>query len=257
MEKIILYIRVSTTEQQEKGFSLQAQEQILRDYFKDYDIIKVIQDTTSGMNRDREGLNELREWLPKTNYVGAIDYDRLARDPKVMGVIEYWCDEHNVKILVKENPQQDEFVSDILSVTAKKENKDRIKRILRSKELCFNSGRHIEKPPLGYYYDKGSKPSVLRKSKDISIIKNIFDKRLENKGYLRIAKELNFVSKNGKLTPIMIRNILRNPFYCGYIRYKEKLMKGIHDQIISIEGFCKVNKLNNVEEINKNVHRKV
>ena len=249
MEKIILYIRVSTTEQQEKGFSLQAQEQILRDYFKDYDIIKIIQDTTSGMNRDREGLNELRQWLPKTNFIGALDYDRLARDPKVMGVIEYWCDEHNVKILVKENPQQDEFVSDILSVTAKKENKDRIKRILRSKELCFNSGRHIAKPPLGYYYDKGSKPSVLRKSKDISIIKNIFDKRLENKGYLRIAKELNFVSKSGKLTPIMIRNILRNPFYCGYITYKGKLTKGIHEPTINIEEFCKVNKLKKVEEI--------
>lgn len=248
MEKIILYLRVSTTEQQEKGFSLKAQEQILRDYFKDYEIIKVICDTTSGMIRDRDGLKELRQWLPKTNFVGAIDYDRLARDPKVMGVIEYWCDEHNVKILVKENPQQDELVADIKSVVAKDENKKRIERILRSKDLCFNSGRHIAKPPLGYYYDKSSKPSVLRKSKDISIIRNIFDKRLENKGYLKIAKELNFVSRNGKLTPIMIRNILRNPFYCGYVIYKSKITKGIHESVISVEDFCKVNKINKIED---------
>ena len=63
--------------------------------------------------------------------------------------------------------------------------------------------------------------------------------------------ELNFVSKNGKLTPIMIRNILRNPFYCGYITYKGKITKGLHESIISIVDFCKINKLNNVEEINK------
>ena len=242
MKNIILYIRVSTKEQAEKGFSLQTQEKMLRNYFKDYNIIKVIYDTTSGMSHKRKGLDELKTLIPQTNFIGAVDNDRIARDPKVQGLIEYaWCEPHNVKILTIENPNESELVADIKTVVAKDENKKRIERILRNKQTCFENGRHIARPPLGYIYDKNTKPSKLIQDINISIVKKIFEMYRQGSGYLKISKTLNI--KNKKQTEyafLRVKAILHNPFYAGYVQYKDNYKKALHEPIIKFDDFVKI-----------------
>lgn len=242
MTKAILFVRVSSKEQKEKGFSLQAQEQQLRQYFKNYEIIDVIHDKTSGMKRDREGMFQLQSKLHliKDGVLCATEMDRLAREPKVQGVIEYWCDQNNVKIETIDTQHGDEFVTDILQITAKKETKDRMKRILRAKDLSFELGRHIAKPPLGYEYNKNIKPSKLEQNIHISLIKRMFEMRKSGNGYLKIAKELNLKDKSDNFAFIRIKKMLENPFYCGYIQYRGIWKNGIHEPIISLEEFLKI-----------------
>lgn len=241
-QKCILYVRVSSKEQAEKGFSLSAQEQQLRNYFKEYEVVDIIHDKTSGMKRDRDGLKLLQGKLHtiKNGYVCATEMDRLAREPKVQGVIEYWCDQNNVKILTIDTQHGNEFVSEITQVVAKKENNDRIERIRRTKQNCFDNGRHIAKPPLGYVYNKNEKPSKLIQDIHISLIKRMFESRKEGKGYMKIAKELNLRDKNGNLSYIRIKKMLENPFYAGFISYKGEWKKGIHENIISLEEFLNI-----------------
>ena len=239
MKKAILFVRVSSKEQEERGFSLQAQEKQLRNYFKEYEIIDIIYDKTSGMKRDRDGLYQLQSKLHliKDGVLCATEMDRLARDPKIMGVIEYWCDQNNVKIETIDTNHKDEFVTDILQVTAKKETKDRLKRILRGKDMSFELGRHIAKPPLGYVYNKNLKPSKLVQDINISIVKRMFEMRKNNVGYFKIAKELNLRDKSGNLSFVRIKKMLENPFYAGYIQYRKIWKKGIHEPIIPINDF--------------------
>jgi site-specific DNA recombinase len=61
--KAALYCRVSTEEQASSGFSLRQQLEALRRYCKDHDIEVVgeFQDTSSGANLDRPGLDALRD----------------------------------------------------------------------------------------------------------------------------------------------------------------------------------------------------
>lgn len=241
MRKILLYIRVSTKEQEKKGFSLQTQEKVLRDYFKNDEIVKVIYDTTSGMKLERQGIEEMRKYLSQVDTLGAIHTDRLARDLKVLGVIEYWCNKENVKIITLDNKERNELVSDITAVVAKAENVKREEKISVTKEQCFQMGRHIAKPPLGYFYDKTTKPSVLRQNKDIILVKQIFKKRLAGEGYLKIAKELKIENKMGWPQPLTVRSILSNVFYIGYVRFKNRVKKGLHESAVSEEDFFKIN----------------
>ena len=248
MRRVLLYVRVSTKEQAEKVFSLQTQEKLLREYFKNDDVIEVIYDTTSGFKRDRDGILKLRKLLPVADIVGALNQNRLARDPGVMGVIKYWWEQENVKIIIITEKEEDEFIEDIKNVVAKKENVDRINNILRTKDTCFEMGRHIAKPPFGYFYDKNHKPSILKQDNNISIVKSIFALYQKKYGYLKIAKKLNLRERNGTFATIKIRNILKNPFYAGIVRYKGVFNKGIHKAIISEKDFFDLRLNKNEEE---------
>lgn len=241
MKKIILYIRVSSKEQEEKGFSLQTQEKILREYFKDYSIVDVIHDTTSGMKLEREGIIKLKSLLHTTDCIGVLDQDRLTRDLEHLGVIKWWCKEVNVKIIIIENKgDESKLVTGMKAVVATDENEKRRERILRTKQNCFEMGRHIACPPLGYRYDKNVKPSKLIQDNNISIIKQMFELRKKGYGYLKIAKELNLKDKSNNYAFIRIKKMLENPFYAGYIQYKGKYMKGIHQEIISLQDFLSI-----------------
>jgi site-specific DNA recombinase len=83
--KAALYCRVSTEEQASSGFSLRQQLEVLRRYCKDHDIEVVgeFQDTSSGANLDRPGLDALRDRisLGGVELVLCQDRDRISREP--------------------------------------------------------------------------------------------------------------------------------------------------------------------------------
>ena len=83
--KVALYCRVSTEEQASSGFSLRQQLEALRRYCKDHDIEVVgeFQDTSSGANLDRPGLDALRDRisLGGVELVLCQDGDSISREP--------------------------------------------------------------------------------------------------------------------------------------------------------------------------------
>jgi len=87
MGKTIGYIRVSTTRQQEEGFSLEAQERKIRAYadLHDMSLTEVVEDSTSGKSVDgRPGFTKIVEEIK----AGLVDnliilkLDRMARNTK-------------------------------------------------------------------------------------------------------------------------------------------------------------------------------
>lgn len=68
MKSVLLYIRVSTEEQAEKGFSLPAQEEALRKYAKqkELNVVGIFQDDFSAWKGfNRPGYNKLSEFIEK------------------------------------------------------------------------------------------------------------------------------------------------------------------------------------------------
>lgn len=115
--------------------------------------------------------------------------------------------------------------------------------LLRGRLTSLKEGKYIfSKAPFGY---KKIKISELEKSKEkgftleiksdeSEIVKNIFELCLEGVGTTNIANYLNKIDAKSYTgtpwTPAMVRNILTNEIYCGYMSWdKRKTKKSMKD----------------------------
>ena len=96
MKKVVLYMRVSTENQKEKG-SIESQRVRLRDYciFREWEIVKEYQDngvSGSKFGKDRPGWNDLIEEVrdPRRKWDGIVSFklDRIGRSlPHLVQII--------------------------------------------------------------------------------------------------------------------------------------------------------------------------
>lgn len=85
MKKVGIYIRVSTQEQANEGYSIQAQKERLISYCKakDWHIVDIYTDGGySGSNLDRPGIQKLIADIEKIDMVLVYKLDRLSRSQK-------------------------------------------------------------------------------------------------------------------------------------------------------------------------------
>ncbi len=101
--KAVLYARVSTRGQAEKGYSLRQQMEALRDHAarEGYEVLaEVTDDGYSGNTLDRPGLDRARG-LVETGGVGVVlaqDRDRFAREPALHYLLETEFKKYGTKI---------------------------------------------------------------------------------------------------------------------------------------------------------------
>ena len=116
---------------------------------------------------------------------------------------------------------------------------DTVKHGMRKRvEIMGHSGFNI---PYGYNYEE----QILRiNSKEASVVKDIYRWYLEGESMGKIAKMLNSskipTKKWGLWAKKTISTILKNPIYCGYYRFEEKVTKGYHSKIIELSTHKKV-----------------
>ena len=120
MKKVIGYIRVSTEYQKLKENSINNQIKSINDYCDNDNmcLIDIFEDNgVSGMNSDRNGLNQLFDKVKKDNIDMVIVYSlsRLGRKLKdVIGFVEM-LDKHNVQFVsLKENFNNNDIVGKLM-----------------------------------------------------------------------------------------------------------------------------------------------
>jgi len=91
----IVYTRVSTEEQAEKGYSLESQIKACRKYALDngMNIVAEIKDDYTGSTLDRPGFNELKSLLVRkeANAIIVTEDDRLSRNAaNTLAIYEEW-----------------------------------------------------------------------------------------------------------------------------------------------------------------------
>jgi len=226
-----LYMRVSTADQAEKGYSLETQLSEIRKKASELGATKFaefIDDGYSGEYIDRPALTQLRDGLEKKEFdmVVIYDPDRLARNLAHQLIITDEIEKSGAKLFFvsvtfEESPEGKLFYSmrGAISAYEKEKIKERTTRGKKGKARkgkLVNNGRCF-----GYDYDQANSMYLINEGQ-AAIVRQIFDLCIKDKmGTALISKELNndcIPAPRGKQWIVSsIHRILTNTAYRGVV----------------------------------------
>ncbi len=261
--KAIIYARVSSKEQEETGYSLPAQEKLLKEYAerKGFEVVKIfsISESASG-KRQREIFNQMLSFV-KRNDIKVIlceKVDRLTRNLKDAVLIDDWLEKdakrqvHLVKdslILHKNSRSQEKLNWGIRVILAKNYIENLSEEIKKGQMEKISQGWLPGQPPLGYKLigSEGHKIPVIDEEK-APLVKRMFE--LYATGNYSLEKLVEVIYKEGlrtkrgnKVGKSRMASLLSHPFYYGKIRWNGKLYDGKHEPLISKELFDRVQRV--------------
>lgn len=253
MKTAFAYHRYSYVDQKD-GYTLEVQRKTTKRLAEKYgcQIIGIYEDEgISGATIEKRPqmlsmLSDLQKQKP--DYIICVDQDRIARG-NGFWYIKNLMSQNNVSFITEKegiiNFTEDitkDFLSDIIASAAKYERgmiRQRVKRAMAEradKGLFVGNLTRV----LGYDWHEGN---LKINEKEAEIVRLVFDMYIQGKGYYYIASYLNqngYRTKfGGYFTPSIVMRILKKPLYCGYITHVGKLIRGVHEPIISEEIFEK------------------
>ena len=240
--KAVSYVRVSTEMQANKEFSsIEVQEKIIRDYVAnhpEYVLVDSFADRgRSAKNMNRPAIKQLIERIKQSDIRVVLSYrlDRVSREKLSFYEFEALLKSHNVKLIYtndinfEDNPSGN-LAKGVVIATAQYERETTALRIRDKYRESLKAGYHAGGiAPLGYKIGQTSKS--LEISEHAHLIKEIYKMYLEGKKPAEIANHMSavhgmtpeWISKSGKThrghyyTEILIKRILENPTYAGYV----------------------------------------
>lgn len=255
MLKALLYVRVSTTDQ-EGGYSLDAQEKLGREYAARHglNIEKTWKVSESAYKLDRKYFTELIEYTKKNNIKNIIfDVpDRMTRNMYDFLKIDELAKKHDVvihfsranKTYSKDARPEDEFMLGIEALVARKYSSDISARAKIGMSAKAESGGYCHVAPVGYLNN------VITHKIEIDPVKAPFIKKafeMLASGHYSLnmicdtLHDQGFRSKRGhRIRRGRIQDLFKNPVYYGAMRWKGRILPGEHEPIISKELFDKV-----------------
>ena len=258
--KTVLLCRVSSKEQEETGYSLPAQEKLLKEYAtrQNFDVAKTFSISESaGGKKQREIFNGMMAYVDKEGVKLLIieKVDRLTRNFKDAVMVDEWLD--------KDEERQVHFVKDSLVLHRNSRSQEKLNwaiRIVFAKNYIDNLSEEVKKgqkekiaqgwlptrPPYGYKTigEKGHKTHIPDSDK-IPFAKKMFELYASGNYSLRrltkILNEIGMRSAHGaKVAKSRIALYLSDPFYIGQIRWNDQLYPGNQEAFIDSEIFAKV-----------------
>ena len=250
MNKVALYVRVSTTSQLEEGYSIEEQKAKLESYcdIKDWHIYKVYTDGGfSGSTTERPALEQLIKDAQSKLFDTVLVYklDRLSRSQKdTLYLIEDIFLKNNIEFvsLLENFDTSTPFgraVIGLLSVFAQLEREQIKERMQLGKLGRAKAGKSMmwAKTSYGYNYDKETGSMTVNEYEALAV-KEIFTSYLAGMSITKLRDKINKeYPKQPSWSYRTIRGILANPVYCGLNQYKGQTFQGTHKPIISLEDF--------------------
>lgn len=251
----VIYYRVSTTEQVERGFSLENQREACLRHAGGKGIAvsgEFHDDGFSAKTADRDGLQDMLKFcLLKANKVQCVivyKIDRLSRDVGDYSSIKNQLNQAGIKLLsVTENIDDTpagKFMGNVMATIAQWDNDVRSERVTDGMKKCIESGRWPFMARIGYLNRTGTdgkKEIALdpNKSKLISFIFSEFSKGVQNQEQLRQkVNALGLRSYKGKeISSQLMNKILTDKFYIGIITMEGRQYKGSHTPLTTVELF--------------------
>lgn len=255
-----IYIRVSTEEQVQEGFSIRGQEEKLRDYvrIKDWSLFDLyIDEGISGKNiKDRPAVGRLIEDVKAGRVKNVVVYkiDRLTRSTSDLVYLvdlfnQYDCAFNSLMESIDTQTASGRMFIKIIGIFAEFERENIIERVKMGRDRKVKEGYSLCSSHASYGYDRepGKKIQTINEE-EAEIVREIFDKYVnENMSLNSIVRLLNLrkiPSKKGKLWDRKnLKNLLINATYIGKVRHfidDEKHyveLEGLHEPIISEELF--------------------
>jgi len=259
-----IYVRVSTEEQANEGFSIRAQEQKLKDYarIKDWSIFKLYMDEgISGKNLvDRPAMQEMITDINNGDVKNVLVFkiDRLTRSTADLIYLtdlfnQKDCAFNSLTESIDTGTASGRMFLKIIGIFAEFERENIIERVKVGIERKISEGYTIGgHASYGYNQPKNQKIQTIKKE-EAEIVHEIFDMYV-NQGISisDITRRLNvrkIPSKYDKTwMTTSVRRILSNCNYIGNVRHhvndkREYSVTGKHEAIISHELFDSAQKL--------------
>ena len=250
INKVALYVRVSTTSQMEEGYSIEEQKAKLESYcdIKDWHIYKVYTDGGfSGSTTERPALEQLIKDAQSKLFDTVLVYklDRLSRSQKdTLYLIEDIFLKNNIEFvsLLENFDTSTPFgraVIGLLSVFAQLEREQIKERMQLGKLGRAKAGKSMmwAKTSYGYNYDKETGSMTVNEYEALAV-KEIFTSYLAGMSITKLRDKINEkYQKQPAWSYRTIRGILANPVYCGLNQYKGQTFQGTHKPIISLVDF--------------------
>lgn len=251
------YIRVSTEEQAQEGYSLEAQVNTLRRYAEEQkwtlvEPVYVDEGKTARKLEKRDGLRRLLEDLLAGEIVLFWKLDRLNRNLRNS---EWFFDEVERRraayysisepMLSTAGPGG-RFVRQIMGAVAELYSGILAENVRHGMAQMARQGKWTGGPlPYGYDYQN----EVLVPNKNADTARWIFERYVSGYGVRAIAAELNErgvpTSRGALWTSSTVSYVLRNPLYCGRVGFGKKgpysrqgktiFAEGVHEGIIPME----------------------
>jgi len=249
LRRAALYIRVSTQEQAQEGYSVGEQKERLIAYCKAQDWIIAdiyVDGGYTGSNLNRPGIQQLISDTDKFDLVLVYKLDRLSRSQRdTLYLIEEVFLPNNVDFI----SMQESFDTSspfgkamigLLAVFAQLEReqiKERTKmgRLARAKAGFYHGGGYI---PIGYDYEDGK---LVINPYEAQQVQKIFEWYLAGMSLTAIMEQLQDEGYTNRYSSYnswsSIRYILGNETYLGRIHFGDVLVEHAHEPIITEEQF--------------------
>jgi len=247
--KAALYIRVSTEEQAEEGFSIPAQSKQLSEYCvkNGIEVFKIYADEgLSGQKENRPQFQQMVKDAEKKlfNIILVHKFDRFARKVELSQRIKRQLKAAGINVVSITEPIEDSpigfFQEGILELIAEYYVKNLAAESKKGHVERASQGLHNGSVPFGYRIDHTVPALMSINYEQAKTVKLIFDLYI-NKGYgcTKIARLLNESSTPSPVENVWsfytVNRIVKNPKYAGYIEYDGVIYEGKHEPIIDKE----------------------
>jgi len=247
-EKCVIYTRVSTIDQAEHGYSLDAQQKACKNYAQreGYTVEKIyVERGESAKTADRTEFQKMIHYVMKNaKKISAViiwKNDRFARN--LIDLITYRekLEKMGIRLISATEVSSDTpsgiLISNILGSLSQFENELKSERTVTGMKEAVLSGKWMWRPLYGYKLE--DKRLVIDEVEG-PIVKELFSEYIKIRSYEECRKFLK--TKNVDKSSYVISKMLENPAYIGMIDSKltDYPVKGLHEPLIAKEVFEKV-----------------
>lgn len=249
-----LYARVSTDEQAQHGYSLDAQIEKMRLYCESHDLVvagEYIDDGYSGKtSKNRPAYKRMfsKEERLKWDVLVVLKMDRIHRNSREFFDMMDDLKKHDqefVSTFEKFNTKtaNGRFALDIIQRIAQLESEQIGERTYLGMRQKAETGDGIMgfTPPFGYDIADGE---LIGNEEELEIVSDIFSMYANGMTLDEIAYQLNreerLTRKGNPWNKFNLRNILHNPVYAGYLRWEDTRQKHNAPIVVTVDEYNEI-----------------
>ena len=251
----VLYVRVSSKEQEKEGFSIPAQRKLLTEYAAQhgFHIIREFEDIETAKRTGRASFGEMVAFLadcPAPRPILLVEKtDRLYRNIKDWVTIgELDIEVHLVKegtILSEDSRSSEKFMHGIRVLMAKNYIDNLSEEVRKGMREKAEQGHWPTVAHVGYVNNLETRRIEVDRERG-PLVARLFEAYAEGDMSLKevtlLAREIGLTHPRvaRRLAKSEVHRLLRNPIYAGEFLWKGKRYKGLHEPIIPMTLFEQV-----------------
>jgi site-specific DNA recombinase len=249
--KALIYARISS-DKQEDGFSIDAQLEALRKYAqsKGFMVAREFVEVQSAKATGRKQFGEMLKYLRQASDCRVVlveKTDRLCRNFQDFITMESLTEELGIEVhlykegqvIKRESKSQDKLVQGMFLLLARHYIQNLKEEISKGIKMKAEKGEFPGRAPIGYLNDKATHKVAVdpEKSASVTLMFQLFATGEYTLWTLRKA----MIEKTGlKISKSHVERTLKRVFYIGLFNWQGVEYKGIHEPLVDIETFKRV-----------------